>query len=254
MLRVHNAMYLKRLGDQARQNYERLRELEQLRDEMVHMIVHDMRSPLMGLAGNLELLQQRPAAGLDPEATQMLAEARIVADSLTEMISSMLDMSRLEAGQMPVVKSFHDVRDIVRRAVTSLSGLAKLSGAAVAVEPAGEPLIAFCDAGLIERVVANLLSNAIHCLPGSGSVRIAAARAEGGVRVAVTDTGPGIPRELHGKIFEKFAQVGNEGFRKLHSSGIGLTFCRLAVEAHGGKIGIESEEGKGSTFWFTIPA
>jgi signal transduction histidine kinase len=85
-------------------------------------------------------------------------------------------------------------------------------------------------------------------------VRIAAAKADGGVRVAVADTGPGIPRELHEKIFEKFAQAGNEGFRKRHSSGIGLTFCRLAVEAHGGMIGIESDEGKGSTFWFTIPA
>lgn len=252
LLRVHNAMYLKRLGDHARENYERLRQLEQLRDELVHMIVHDMRSPLMGLAGNLELLEQHPLAG-DADAKAMITEARTVAASLTEMISEMLDVSRLETGQMPVVRSPRDMRDLVQRALVSVLGLARLSGATLACEMPPEPLVVACDAQLVERIISNLVSNAIHCLADDGTVRVTAQRDGGGVRVAVSDTGPGIPMEFQDRIFEKFAQVGRDGFRKRHSSGVGLTFCRMAVEAHGGRIGVDSDGSHGSTFWFVIP-
>jgi len=102
-------------------------------------------------------------------------------------------------------------------------------------------------------VIANLVGNAIKFTPASGRIRVAVQGSDGGVRVSVSDTGPGIPPEFHDKIFEKFGQVEAARQGAKHSSGLGLTFCKFAVEAHGGSIGVESVVGQGSTFWFVVP-
>jgi signal transduction histidine kinase len=107
------------------------------------------------------------------------------------------------------------------------------------------------DAGLISRVMQNLAGNAFNYAAADGSIRIAVSRAGQEARVEVSDNGPGIPAAYHGKIFEKFVQV--EDLNAKVGTGLGLAFCKLAVEIHGGRIGVESETGKGSTFWFTLP-
>jgi signal transduction histidine kinase len=112
-------------------------------------------------------------------------------------------------------------------------------------------LTVMADVGLIRRVFRNLLSNALNYTPTGGAVRIVATPAPGVIRVTVTDAGPGIAAEDHQRIFEKFGQV--ESLDNRTGTGLGLTFCKLAVEAHGGRIGVESEVGTGSTFWLTLP-
>jgi signal transduction histidine kinase len=102
--------------------------------------------------------------------------------------------------------------------------------------------------------VANLVANALKFTPASGEVRVSAIPAGDLIRVAIDDTGPGIPEQYRQRIFEKFGQVDERQAGHKHSTGLGLTFCKLAAEAHGGSIGVESEVGKGSSFWFTLPA
>lgn len=123
----------------------------------------------------------------------------------------------------------------------------------ISIDVSGASQTAVADSNLLRRVVVNLLNNAIKFSAEGGKVTVNIGRNGRAVRVAVIDEGPGIPVEYREQIFEKFGQVEARRNRAKHSIGLGLTFCRLAVEAHGGRIDVESEVGKGSTFWFEIP-
>ncbi len=165
------------------------------------------------------------------------------------MVSSVLDVSRLETGKMPLNRQACDLAVVAREVVDSLGpavGQRRLS-----VESEAAPVLAFGDPEIIRRVIANLLGNALKFTPKDGQILVTVSRKDSMARVAVTDNGKGIPAEYHARIFEKFGQVDKQAPRQ--STGLGLTFCKLAVEAHGGQIGVESEIGKGSTFRFTLP-
>jgi signal transduction histidine kinase len=149
---------------------------------------------------------------------------------------------------MPLNKTACDLTQIAQAA---LEEIAPLLGDRRAVLDAREPLTAVCDAVLIRRVLGNLLSNALKFAPPGQEITLSIAREGDAAQLAVMDTGPGIAEEYHQKIFEKFSQI--EGEQQSKGTGLGLTFCKLAVEAHGGKIGVDSEIDRGSTFWFTLP-
>lgn len=250
-LRVRNAVRMHQLYVEVEQQYRRLERLERLRDSLVHMIVHDLRSPLAGIRAYLDLLKLDGAGRLDQEMTQSIDEARKVAVEMTEMVSDLLDVSRLEAGKMPLELALTDLGVIATDAVTSIGAAARRVSLQIA-QPS-ERLRAMVDASVIRRVIANLVGNAIKFTPSTGRIRVSVEGVAGQVRVSVTDTGPGIPPEFHQKIFEKFGQVEAARQGAKHSSGLGLTFCKFAVEAHGGSIGLESVVGQGSTFWFVLP-
>jgi two-component system, sensor histidine kinase and response regulator len=250
-LRVRNAVRMHQLYVEVEQQYRRLERLELLRDSLVHMIVHDLRSPLAGIRAYLDLLKLDGAGRLDRDMTQSIDEARKVAIEMTEMVSDLLDVSRLEAGKMPLELALVDVGSVATDAVTGIGAAARR--VSLQLEPGPERLRAMIDPSVIRRVVANLVGNAIKFTPASGRIRVAVQGDDGGVRVSVSDTGPGIPQEFHEKIFEKFGQVEASRQGTKHSSGLGLTFCKFAVEAHGGTIGVESVVGQGSTFWFVVP-
>jgi signal transduction histidine kinase len=211
-----------------------------------------MRSPLAGLLGYAELLvEQLKTLGLDELATdaeQILATG----GSLRDMITTLLDISRIESKEMPLDKKACDLREVVPNAIASLGALVKNS--TVLFKPPADVMVAVCDPEICRRVVANLVANAVTFTGRTGDVRVGLDRMPEGVRVTVCDTGPGIPPEYHTRIFEKFGQVAARKEGNKYSSGLGLTFCKLAVEAHGGRIGVNSEVGKGSTFWFILPA
>jgi signal transduction histidine kinase len=174
--------------------------------------------------------------------------ARSHVHRLSEMIAQLLDLGRLESGQMPIDAAPGELVALARSVQHSLVPLAGIRNCRLTGSAA---VHAFYDAPLVARVLANLLINAFKFTPERAEVTVDL-RDEGDFsRVTVADRGPGIPAEFHGRIFEKFGQVesrkGPRGF------GIGLAFCRLAVEAHGGAIGVHSEVGGGSSFWFTLP-
>lgn len=246
-LRVRLEKHLQELQD----NYDQLRDLEGLRDSLTHMIVHDLRSPVTSILASLELLELQND-NLDEDQKEDVGRALNSTRALVGMISALLDVSRLESGEMPLNLEGCDLRDIASRALESLAGLAKDRD--VSTEEPDVPVSVQCDAELIQRVQENLLGNALKFTPSEGPTRIGVSSGDGRVRLSVQDTGPGIPEEYREKIFEKFGQVEAQKERKKYSTGLGLAFCRLAVEAHGGEIGVESEVGVGSTFWFELPA
>lgn len=242
---------IRALREELEGNYERLRELEKLRDNLVHMIVHDMRSLLGTVMMSGSFLEKKLEDTGDPQSLAAIRALQESANRLKGMITTLLDINRLENHAMPLDRTGCDLRNVVAKA----SGLMKPPGrnTRLVLDAPEKPMRAYCDPEITQRVVENLLGNALKFTPEGGEVRVMIGEAEEGVRVAVRDEGPGVTEEFRRKIFKKFAQ-GEAGRGKKHaSSGLGLAFCKLAVEEQGGTIGVESEGEQGSTFWFTLP-
>jgi len=244
---------IRRQKEQIEHSYERLREMEEQRDKLVLMVIHDLRSPLTGILGYAELLTMKLEnwEGCEKPA-KFAADILASAQTLNALISTLLDISRMESREMPLEKAVCDLRDVVSRAVVSLGAL--VQEATVVCEPPAESVTAFCDPVITRRIIENLTANAIKFTGRGNPVRIELSREANTATVRVSDSGPGIPPEYHQRIFEKFGQlaVRRESGRN-YSTGLGLTFCKLAVEAQGGRIGVQSGVGKGSTFWFELP-
>jgi len=240
---------LERQNRQLKENYDRLRELETLRDNLVHLVVHDLRSPLAMMAGYVDLIKAKLGAKLNAQETGYIDIVGKHTAKLLDMVTTLLDVSRMEAGEMPLNRQACDVAVVAKDVADTfnvLKGQRRLD-----VETSSAPVSVHADKDVLQRIVANLIGNAVKFTPDGGRITVTVTRKDGMARVAVTDTGPGIPAEFHKIVFEKFGQVDKQARR--HSTGLGLTFCKLAVEAHGGRIGIESQVGKGSTFWFALP-
>lgn len=249
VLRVRNAVATKRLYDTVASQLRQLQELEAARDTLTHMVVHDLRSPLTGLRGYLDLL--RMAANGNAEVAELASEAQLVAGRLTELVSQVLDVSRLESGQMPLRRSETDLVALLPTAVATL-GPPPSDIRVVYQLPAG-PVTLSCDADLISRVVINLVGNAFKFTPRGGQVRVGLSGTTGGLRLTVSDNGPGVPPESRELIFEKFGQTAMGRASAQRSTGLGLTFCKLTVEIHGGRIGVESGPDGGACFWVELP-
>ncbi len=240
----------KRISDELQQSFQRLQELEKLRDNLTHMIIHDLRSPLTSVLGGIDLLAMTAADKLSAKQKQYIELARSGVANLQELITSLLVINRLEAGEMPLHRRDADLRDVILEATNHFLPIAGTRS--ILREMPAHAIQAHCDTDLVKRIVANLVSNALKFTPDKGTITVALSLENGVPRVSVTDSGIGIPAGYLSKIFEKFGQVDSRGNR--HSTGLGLTFCKLAVETHGGQIAVKSEMGKGTTFWFTLPA
>src|SRR5437588_223548 len=228
----------------------KLRSTLQTRDELTHMIVHDLRSPLTVVTGYVDVLEHLASDKLSRDEAECVIGAKRGADDMNDMISTLLDVGRLEAGEMPLQWKDHDVAQIAREAANRFRPV--LRARTLRCEMAPTPVLVSCDANIIRRIVENLISNALKFTKSDGTIRINVRRNEADVTISVSDNGEGIPPDEQEHIFQKFGQA-QSGAKHRHSTGLGLAFCRLAVEAHQGKIGVESEPGKGSTFWFTLP-
>ncbi len=230
-------------------SYHRLRETESLRDNLVNMIVHDMRSPLAIILGYLNLLKGPIPKKLSPAELGYFDVIFKHTQKMITMVSSIVDVSRLEANQMPLDRQPHDMVSLTRAVMDSVGSL--VGERRMNLEAPPEPVTAHADKGLVERVIGNLLMNALKYTPDSGEVRVAVIGDDSKVQMRITDTGSGIDPKHHTRIFEKFGAL--EKSTRGYSTGLGLAFCKLAVEAHGGRIGVESAIGKGSTFWVELP-
>lgn len=240
---------LERQNRQLESSYARLRELEALRTGLTQMIVHDLRQPLTGLMGYLDLLDEAVAGG--GGARDYIDQARHNADTLLRMINALLDVARLEEGRYPLRREATSPRALAEEAVATVAALNPRCRLEVAA--GGAPAAISCDRELLRRVLTNLVTNAVQFCRDDGVVRVAVEGREHATAFAVSDEGPGIPSALRERIFEKFAAPALSAGRPRLSAGLGLAFCRLAVEAHGGRIGVVSEEGGGTTFHFDIP-
>lgn len=226
-----------------------LRRLEKLRDDLTHMVIHDLRQPLTVICGFLDILEFQEAEKLSADTQALVTVARRSAEDLLNMIGSILDVSKIGAGEMKLHSEPCDLNALIRAVLATTKPLP--GNCTVTLVAPESSLIVTADVVLIRRVLQNLLSNALKYTSAGGDVRLVVTPSRSEVRIAVTDTGPGIASEYHQRIFEKFSQV--EDRKNRQGTGLGLTFCKLAVEAHAGRIGVESEIGKGSTFWFELP-
>lgn len=248
-LRVGNGIASKRMFDRVTDDVRRLRELEDVRDRLVHMIVHDLRQPLTALRGYVDYLISLGKLG---RSANMLQAMKRAVERMEQMITSLLDIQKLETGKMKLVYGRCILDDLVHTVVERFTGP---SSAHISIEVRTEdPTIELlCDEELIGRVVSNLVDNAVKHAPKDSTVEIRVASDGNDASVTVIDSGAGIAKEHQSRIFEKFEQISlfSEGHR--FSWGLGLTFCKMAIEAHNGTIGVISEPGKGSHFWFRLP-
>ena len=230
------------------------KRLEQMKDDFVSMIVHDLKNPLAGVIGFAEIMLDKvKKQGLE-DLERYLTKILYQANTLHEMVNNILEVHKMEDGSMELEKDVADLPEIANNAIRQVEMSAKQKGITIIadVPPELPPLLV--DRTKIVRLVANILSNGIKYTPAQGQLRIHAALKDEGLLVGITDTGKGIPAEYLETIFGRFAQVDRKKQGNMASVGLGLYFCKLVVEAHGGKIWAESELGKGSTFYFTIPS
>jgi two-component system sensor histidine kinase/response regulator len=247
----HQQLEIEAQKQKIQHSLEELQQLERQRDALVHMVVHDMRSPLMSIMLAAELLEMNVRKTGDEDSLEGIDDILASSRHIREMITTLLDISRMESNEMPLNLESCDLHEVLGRSVSSLKALVRKAN--LIYEPSGKAVMAYCDKAIMQRVVENLLANAVKYAGEKGSIRLELTELDDEVRISVHDSGPGIPKEYHQMIFDKFGQVSAEQNCKTHSTGLGLAFCKIAVEAQGGRIGVESEVGKGSTFWLTLP-
>jgi len=255
---IRNAMRFEEVNKLYREleiTYATLRQAEQMRDDLVHMIVHDLHNPLTVINFSLSMLERMADAPPRPgSAMKSIRRAQKSAKQMMGMIDELLDVSRLDAGELQPQFTLVDFVKLVNeksgdyRLQVPTIGKTFITRTPVTLPP----LVA--DAALLGRVIDNLLSNAFKHTPAGGQIELNVECQAEVVCLSVRDNGPGIPLAYQERIFDKFVQAIHPTAGALRTgTGLGLAFCRLAVEAHGGKIWVESVPEQGSTFIFTIP-
>ena len=222
--------------------------VEELRDDLTHALVHDLRNPLTGINGSLEVLADEAVSAVQRE---MLQIARANTLRMLGLVDSILDVSRLESGQMPLERRSIHVAALTAEALGLQQPLATEKQLHLeSIVPLDLPAVVV-DPRLIVRVLHNLIDNAIKFTPKGGTIRISAQHdsAPGQLTVSVGDSGPGIALPLQARLFQKFVAGRSTG----HGSGLGLAFCRSVVEAHGGRIWVANSSAAGTTVTFTLP-
>jgi len=232
------------------QDLTRLRRLETVRRDFVSNISHELRTPLASIKALVDTL--RDGALADPPAAQhFLDRMEVEVDALTQMVQELLELSRIESGQVPLSLRAVAVADVVGPPVERLRPQAERAGLILAVDlPSDLPLV-LGDAERLQQVMTNLVHNAVKFTPAGGQVTISAQGGPDEVVISVRDTGVGIPPADLPRIFERFYKVDRA--RSRGGTGLGLAIAKHIVQAHGGRIWAESREGKGSTFYFSLP-
>jgi signal transduction histidine kinase len=232
------------------------RELARLREEMTHLLIHDLRSPLTVMQGSLSLIDRLLRQERYGDLPELLAMAGHGNEQLLDMINQLLDISRLESEQVPLQREPIAVAELLQRVVERFAPLARTTEIDLQAVAAPDLPPLHADPVLIGRVLGNLVDNALKFTPNQGQVRLWARPAPDdeapGLLIGVRDSGPGIPAEHIGQLFQKFQQVKSQAGRR-RGTGLGLYFCRLVVESHGGRIWVESEECHGSNFQLRLP-
>ena len=253
---VDSAIALRQKNRQLREAYHQIRESERLKRDLTDMVVHDMRVPLTAVIGSVEALTDMLHPRASHQEEHLLKMALSSGQTLLNMINDLLDVSKLEERQVKLRKSPTRADQLIEQAVGQVLLLARRKGLQLDADIASNIPDVLVDKDRIIRVLVNLLGNAVHHTSPGGRIFVQAVCEPDGrtARISISDTGEGIPSEYLSRIFEKFVQVESHKSRKRFSTGLGLTFCRLVVEAHGGRIWAESEPGVGSTFILTLPA
>lgn len=227
---------------------------ERLREELINMLVHDLRAPLAVIRGSLELLESALPATVAGDVERVLNMAQRNVEQLFAMVDNLLDIHRLESGRLTILPAPITAQDLLREVVESMRGAAESAHITLKLETEANLPLLSVDIELMRRVMRNLIDNAIKFTPDGGEVQVWARQSETAqaVELGVRDTGAGIPPEAQPRLFKKFEQVVSKQGRR-RGTGLGLPFCKLVVDAHGGTIHVKSAPGQGSTFIVSLP-
>lgn len=231
---------------------QRLEDLQRLRQETTELIIHDLRNPLSSIAVSLKLISLMLPEEVLKANQGILSIGQASCERMQRLVDSLLEVSRLETGEVRFCLEAVSLPEVIDEAIRRTAILARPGTEIHSIFEPGLPPV-LVDRDKIDRVIMNLLDNALKYTPEGGQITVLVVRQDVGfVRVSVTDEGPGIPPEERERIFERFAQVA-DGQSRRRGFGLGLTYCRLAVEGHGGKIWVvPGDGGRGSCFMFTL--
>jgi two-component system sensor histidine kinase/response regulator len=251
--RVRALLKLKGATDALEESLKRLRELQKVRDDLMKMIVHDLKTPLTSVLATLEMMRDGDfGAVTDPQA-RALSDAEGKAEDLLALIEDLLEVARIEEQTITLQPEPIAPAALLAEIVYDWGLRFQQEGASATADAADDAPVFRADKVLVKRVLSNLVQNAITHSAGPVQLTLTARSDPNGILLTVGDNGPGIPEEYQELIFRKFERVRSANAPRVRSSGLGLTFCRLAIEAHGGRIWVKSTEGEGSTFYVQLP-
>ncbi len=251
--RVRSLLKLKAATDALEDSLRKLRELERVRDDLMKMIVHDLKTPLTSVLATLEMLSDGDFGEVTTPQKVAIGDVESKSEDLLALIDDILEVARIEETNITLTLAPMAPGALLAELVHEWGHRFQQEQTTVSVSVADDAPVFTGDKGLIKRVFSNLIQNAVTHSSSPVHLELAARRAGHGVLFTVTDNGPGIPPEYHEVIFRKFGQVEMPRTPRTRSSGLGLTFCKLVVERHRGRIWVNSAEGKGSSFYIELP-
>jgi two-component system, sensor histidine kinase and response regulator len=252
--RVRSLLKLKAATDALEDSLRKLRELEKVRDDLMKMIVHDLKTPLTSVLATLEMLADGDFGAVTTPQKAAIGDAETKSEDLLALIDDILEVARIEETNISLALTPIAPGALLAELVHEWGHRFQQDGTTASVSVADDAPVFSGDKGLIKRVFSNLIQNAVTHSSHAVHLELSARRARQGVLFTVMDNGPGIPPEYHDLIFRKFGQVEMPRSPRTRSSGLGLTFCKLVVERHGGRIWVKSTEGKGSSFYIELPS
>jgi signal transduction histidine kinase len=247
------AANVNRMNDELDRLYKELEAASRHKSEFLANMSHELRTPLNAIIGFSQVMREGLAGDVNQKQSEYLEDILTSANHLLELINDVLDLSKVEAGQIELDVAPFSLREALERGVTMMRERATKEDVRLELTVVPETDVVVGDERRVRQVIFNLLSNAVKFTPEGGSVDVSAVQVNGEVRVAVSDTGPGIARKDHDRIFEEFQQT-EAGAAQREGTGLGLALSKRLVELHGGRIWVESELGEGSRFVFTLPA
>ncbi len=245
--------HLSRRNAELSQANQHLQELDRLKGDFLNAASHELRTPLASIMGYSEFLEDGMGGPVSSEQLEFIREIQHGAARLQRLVDDLLDFARLEAGGFKLDPQEADLRETISEVCRTLLPQATAKGVSLRMDLPETPQAVQMDAQRIEQVLLNLVGNALKFTPAGGEVRIGVQTVNGATRVEVRDSGIGISAGQLPRLFEKFFQVDPSTTRAYGGTGLGLSIARALVEAHGGEIGVESQPGQGSRFWFTLP-
>jgi signal transduction histidine kinase len=252
--RVRSLLKLKAATDALEDSLRKLRELERVRDDLMKMIVHDLKTPLTSVLATLEMLADGDFGEVSTPQKVAIGDVESKSEDLLALIDNILEVARIEEANITLALAPMAPGALLAELVHEWNHRFQQEQTTVFVSVADDAPIFTGDKGLIKRVFSNLIQNAVTHSSRAVHLDLSARRAGHGVLFTVSDNGPGIPPEYHEVIFRKFGQVEMPRTPRTRSSGLGLTFCKLVVERHRGRIWVNSAEGKGSSFYIELPS
>jgi signal transduction histidine kinase len=247
------ASNVNRMNDELRRLYNEVEAASQHKSDFLANMSHELRTPLNAIIGFSQVMRERMVGDVNEKQAEYLDDILLSGNHLLSLINDVLDLSKVEAGQVELEVTTFSLQEALERGVAMVRERATKSDVRITLGAAAGPDVVLGDERRIRQVIFNLVSNAVKFTPSGGSVELHTERVDGEVRVAVADTGPGIAREDLGLIFEEFKQT-EAGIEQGEGTGLGLALSKRLVELHGGRIWVESVLGQGSTFVFALPA